>query len=95
MKKTPIHSAKIAQISENSLIHSVVEVLKGREAFIDTDEDLGERIYNADIFEGILSEIEEHKGTTLEPEVDKKGYEQLEELSERLGEYQYVQIVMI
>lgn len=89
-----ITEAKIAQIHENNLLDGVVKALKGREQFEDTEETLGERIYNADVFEQILGEQQElidMKQSTL----NTKTLNQLEELAENLGDYQYVQVTVI
>lgn len=89
-----ITDAKIAQIHENNLLHGIVELLKGREQFEDTEETIGERIYNADVFEQILSEQDGMDASKFAIK-DKKVLNQLEELADALGEYQYVQVTMI
>lgn len=89
-----ITDAKMAQIHENNLLKGVLKELKGREQFEDTEDTLGERIYNADVFEQILSEIGEDGGNPFRVK-DKKVIDQLEELADALGEYQYVQITVI
>ncbi len=97
-----ITDAKMAQINENALLDGVVKALKGREQFEDTEETLGERIYNADVIEDILGEQSELQKAAKKKQLVKgflllsdKSIAQLEELSDALGEYQYLQITVI
>jgi hypothetical protein len=90
--KNVLHKVSMTQIPENALLDRVVRELRGREMFVDTDEDLGERIYSGDVFEAILGEFGELEDTPMYPE--KKVMEQLLELAE-LIESDYVQITMI
>ena len=90
--KTVLRPVSMIQIPENALLDRVVRELRGRECFIDTDEDLGERIYNGDVFEAILGEFGEMEDTPMYP--PKKVMEQLLELAE-LIDSDYVQITMI
>ena len=90
--KGVIQKVSITQIPENALLDRIVNELKGRECFIDTDTDLGERIYNGDVFEAILGEFGEMEGTPMYPQ--KKVMEDLLELAE-LIDTEYVQITMI
>lgn len=89
--KRVLRPVSMTQIPENALLDRVVSELRGRECFIDTDEDLGERIYTGDVFEAILGEFGEMEGTPMYPQ--KKVMEQLLELAE-LIESDYVQITM-
>ena len=90
--KTVLHKVSMTQIPENALLDRVVKELGGRECFIDTDEDLGERIYTGDVFEAILGEFGEMEDTPMYP--SKKVMEQLVELAE-LVDTEYVQITLI
>lgn len=90
--KTVLHKVSMTQIPENALLDRVVNELRGREAFIDADTDLGERIYNGDVFEAILGELGEMEDTPMYPQ--KKVMEQLAELAE-LIDTEYVQITKI
>ena len=90
--RTVLHKVSMTQIPENALLDRVVNELKGREMFVDTDEDLGERIYSGDVFEAILNEFGEMEDTPMYP--PKKVMEQLAELAE-LIDTEYVQITMI
>jgi hypothetical protein len=89
--KDVLHKVSMTQIPENALLDRVVKELEGRECFKDTDEDLGERIYNGDVFSQILGEFGEIEGTPMYPQ--KKVMEQLNELNE-LIDTDYIQIVM-
>lgn len=90
--KSVLTKVTITQIPENALLDRVVRELKGREMFVDTDEDLGERIYSGDVFEAILGEFGELEDTPMYPQ--KKVMEQLEELAE-LIDTDYIQITKI
>jgi hypothetical protein len=90
--KSVLTKVTITQIPENALLDRVVRELKGREMFVDTDEDLGERIYSGDVFEAILGEFGELEGTPMYPQ--KKVMEQLLELAEII-DTEYVQITMV
>ncbi len=80
------NTVKMIQIPENSLLDGVVKELQGRESFVDTDEDLNEKIYTGDVFEAILSEDSGQLKT--------KVVKQLEELAQ-LIDSEYVQITQI
>lgn len=90
----------IAQITENSLLHEVDKALKGRETFVDAEQDMNERIYNADVFEGILSgdaELE-NGGAASEAYYNKhklsdKAISQLEVLNDQTVNFNYIQII--
>ena len=84
----------MTQIPENALVHGVVKALKGAEAFVDTDEDLSERIYTGDIFVSILCTNAEIPDNSPLKITDKKALKQLEELAE-LIDTEYVQIIML
>jgi hypothetical protein len=65
----------------------VLELLEGKEQFVDTDEDLQEKIYSGDVFNEILSENE----NKLEEEVE----EELSFLSNKCEHINYVQVIAI
>lgn len=90
--KSVLNKLSICQIPENALLDGVVRQLRGRESFIDADEDLGERIYSGDIFEAISCELAEMKGSPLYP--NKKVIDQIDELAKLIFS-DYVQITMI
>jgi hypothetical protein len=81
---------KVAQISENAIIHEVIEALKDREAFTDTDTDLNEKVYNGDVFSAILEDNE--AGT--QP-LSKKAITHCEELAAELEYFEYVMITKV
>lgn len=80
------------QIPERALLDGVIKQLQGRETFIDTDQDLGERIYSGDVFEAIANELSKMKNSPLYP--NKKVVAQINELA-KLIDSEYVQIIMI
>ena len=82
----------IILIPENAILDRIVRELRGREMFVDADEDLGERIYSGDVFEAILNEFGEMEDTPMYP--PKNVMEQLVELRD-LIDTEYVQITML
>jgi len=80
---------KVAQISEDAIIHELVIALKEREMFTDTT-DLDERVYSGDVFEAILTDNE----TGVQPLSDK-ALKQCEELAKELGYYEYVMVTKV
>jgi len=46
----------VVSIPENALLHGVVKLLEGREAFRDTDDELDENMYAGHVFEDIAGE---------------------------------------
>lgn len=82
------------QIPENALLDDVVRVLRKREAFTDTDNELNERIFTGDVFEAILGENSHPCNVSMFKIKDKKVLAQLTELA-RLVDSEYVQITQI
>ena len=78
-----VGNLKIAQITENSLLHEVDEALKNRESFVDNEVGMSERIYSADIFSNILGDTK----------VSKKARGQLNDLNNQTSESNYVMII--
>ena len=78
-----VGNLKIAQITENSLLHEVDEALKNRESFVDNEVGMSERIYSADIFSNILKDTK----------VTKKARGQLNDLNNQTSESNYVMII--
>jgi len=76
------HNMSIMSIPENALLHGVVTLMKGHEAFKDAT-DINERIYQGDIFEelgGLLAEIKlKNPESKLLP--SQKVFDQLDELA--------------
>lgn len=70
----------IMTIPENALLDGVERLLAGRESFKDTDKTLNEVVYQGDVFEAILGEVLELKGSPMYP--SQKVLGQLEELAE-------------
>jgi len=89
--KTVISKLSMVSIPEMALIHGVVKLLDGREAFKDADSSNQERIYYGDVFEAILNEIGESGHTVICP--PQKVIDQLEELS-KLVSSDYVMITL-
>jgi hypothetical protein len=87
------NKVSMIQIPENALLHDVVKELSGREMFVDTDEDLGERIYSGDVFLAILEETLQREDTGFSP-VPQKVIDQLNFLSQ-VCDADYIQITMV
>lgn len=87
-----LNKVTTTQIPQTALSEWVVRQLQGREMFMDTDIDLGERIYSGDVFEAILCEYAELEDTPLYPQAENM--KQLDELSQMV-DTEYVQITMI
>lgn len=92
-----ITECKILQIRKEQISQQLIDELNGRESFVDTDNDLNEEIYSADIFETILCELDEYiKKQRL---ITWGGYQpfidELLILNELSREYQYVMITTI
>ena len=82
-----VETLKIAQITEDSLLHEVECALRGRQSFIDVELNQDEKIYTADVFEAILSEDNEY------PKLSEKALNQLADLSVQTEYYNYIQII--
>lgn len=77
---------KMLQISNNSIIESIIEKMLGKEEFIDTTTN-GDIIYSSTIFEQILDE------TSNSNQVSKKMLVQLNELVTLCKNYNYVMVI--
>lgn len=87
-----LRTVSMTQINEDALSDWVVRQLRGREAFEDTDSELGEKIYTGDVFETILCEYAELEDSPLYPQA--KHMKQLDELAQMI-DTEYVQITKI
>ena len=89
---------KVAQITSGSLLPDVINSLKGREAFTDTNEEMDEKMYTADVWATILGEQIEiadledgaYKTTFLKSD---RVIQQLRELDKQTEQYQYIHII--
>jgi hypothetical protein len=82
-----LETLKMIQIPKVNLNKKVLELLEGKEEFVDCYEDLQEKIYSGDVFNEILVE-NEHK---LQQEVE----EELLFLSNKCEFINYVQVISI
>ena len=82
-----LDTLRMIQIPRVNLNKKVLELLEGKEQFVDCDEDLQEKIYSGDVFNEILSENE----NKLEEEVE----EELKFLSNKCEFINYVQVIAI
>jgi hypothetical protein len=88
---------KVMQLSSEQISEKLMSELRGREEFVDTDNDLDEAFYSADVFEAILCEVDQminkQKLVTwgsYQPLIDE-----LLVLNELSKEYQYVMLISI
>ena len=80
---------RLVEIPEESLSKGILKELSGRETFVDTDEDLGEQIFSADVFEAISceqDEMPENSPLRLSDEDLKR----IDELAEDIGEFELI-----
>lgn len=75
-----LKNLSITQIPENALLDWVVRQLEVRASFVDTNLALGEKIYHGTIFQDILIEYYELKGSPLYPK--EKYIKHLQELAQ-------------
>lgn len=87
--KYVVNILKVAQISEDAIVHELVMALNEREMFNDAT-DLNEKVYTGDVFEAILTDYD----TGVEP-LSEKALRQCEELAKELGYYEYVMITKV
>lgn len=80
-----ITKLSVVSIPENALLHGVVKLLEGREAFKDTDDTLDEKMYAGHIFEDIAGEQAELEDGHMF-KAQQKVLDQLDELAELIGE---------
>lgn len=85
---------KIVQIPVDQFSQQLINELNGRESFIDTDKDLNEVLYSADVFETILCEMDEYieKQKLITFGIYQSFIDELLVLCELTKEYQYVMI---
>lgn len=82
---------QMVEIPENNLSKRILKELSGREMFVDTDEDLGEQIFSADVFEAIACEQDEmSENSPLR--LSDKDLARIDELAEELGEFELIRI---
>lgn len=70
MKKFTKESFEVISVTEipnDSLLPGTLKLLQGREAFVDVDDEIGEKIYHGSVFEDISCELAEMEGSPLLP----------------------------
>lgn len=80
----------MATMCTGELHPTILKELDGREQFTDTDDELGEKIYGADVFDAIL---EEQSETPEEMKLPQDILDQLELLSLMTANYSYILLV--
>jgi hypothetical protein len=79
---------KMLLLPQSELSQKLRNELNGRESFIDTDEQLGEQIFGADIFDAILEELDGVSNIT--GRISNELIEELTVLSVLSSNYQYI-----
>jgi len=82
---------QMVEIHYTTLSTRLLKELEGRELYIDSDEEINESIYSADIFEQILGEQEEMSNESP-LKLDTHSLIQAEKLAEELGEYELIRV---
>jgi len=83
---------QLVEIPDTYLRKGVLKELFGREMYSDTDDDIQEGIYSADVFEQISSEYEELPENSPLRNLDEEDLKQIDALAEELGEYELVRV---
>jgi hypothetical protein len=86
---------KVLQLSKKQIGEDILADLKDRESFVDTDNDLNEVMYSADIFETILCELDElqEKLRLIKPSKSTQiVLDELLVLNELSKNYQYIML---
>lgn len=81
---------QMVEIPEKSLSKGILRQLSGREIYTDTDDDLGECVYDGSVFEAIAGEQAEMSDSPLA--MSAEDIAKIDELAEELGEYELVRI---
>lgn len=92
--KSGFEVLRIVDIPSTYLSKGILGALKDRELFVDTDEELGEQIFSADIFEQIVCEQEEKRKLNFNHPflLCDENLKVVNELAEELGEFELVRI---
>ena len=90
-KNYAVDSVKSIQLVSKDISKHVLRELEGREVYRDTDNDLCENIYYADVFAGILGEHSEQTLLSFNQDV----IDELLVLDTLCAEYQYVMLTSI
>jgi hypothetical protein len=85
-----ITKLSIVQIPKELLKKEVIELLRGREAYLDVDFSLGETIYHGDVFENILIDLFGKEKDSNYP--NRMSIRQLKDLKEITKKHQYIQL---
>ena len=87
---------RIVDIPSTYFSREILSELSDRESFVDTDEDLGEQIFSADVFEQIACEQEEKKECNcLIGILSDADLKVIDDLAEDLGEFELVRITRV
>jgi hypothetical protein len=97
-KDYSLNELKMVQIPKEQLSKELLNELNDRESFTDTDSDLDEKVYSADVFEAVLNEVDEAIEQELLVRVGKDTQTLIDELLvliELTKNYEYVMIISI
>jgi hypothetical protein len=85
-----ITKTSMIQIPRELLKNEIIELLKGRENYLDVDLCLGETIYHGDVFENILIDLFGKEKDSNYP--NRMSIRQLKDLKEITKKHQYIQL---
>ncbi len=84
----------VVDIPESFFHKGVLDALRGRESFVDTDKDLNEQIFHADVFNSIISE-QEGLGENSPSKLGADCISQIISIADETMEYELVRIIKI
>jgi hypothetical protein len=91
--KSGFEILRIVDIPSTYLSFKILERLKGRESFVDTDEELGEQIFSADVFELIICKQKDFKERGIDYLLlSDEDLKTVNELVKELSEFELVRI---
>jgi hypothetical protein len=86
-KKYNVESITMAQIPKSEISQEILDLLKGKETYVDTDMELMEKIYSVSVLVELMGETEEMGEQDLS--------ETIYNLYVQIQDYNYLQVVSI
>jgi len=96
-KKYNIESLTMAQIHKSEISQEILDLIKGKESYVDTDTELNEKIYSIDALVEILDSIDARVEILEFAEFWNKQElkREIATLYEQVKDYNYLQVVSI
>lgn len=88
-KNYTVNQTSIVDLSKQELSPAILKELEDREVYVDSDDDINEPIYYADVFSAILGEVTETVRTANTPET----LDELLVLGNICANYDYVRVM--